>query len=212
VDSTVTMHNMLQSSAKKVIEKYNQHQLGERLNLLTQYPTVTPEDIEEIKRRNTVLTKILMKANQHCKPLSMTLWSLAVQKAYLKHQYWTLCCTALQTKCNLKSSIEAIAVHLYPTVLQDRPMASRSSHLHQAQKEFKKAQREAALLQKQHLKNILNQALAVNQKKKSKAITYLIRPSKTDNVMQDSDNIQSPRHKEDFLSWLPMLMALCNPF
>jgi len=42
------------------------------------------------------------------------------------------------------------------------------------QKQLKQAQRAAAELRKKHLKATLNQAIATNQKKKMKALTYLI--------------------------------------
>jgi len=48
-------------------------------------------------------------------------------------------------------------------------------HLKKAQKQLKEAHCEAVQLQKKHLKEILNQAKAANQTKKSKAVTYLIR-------------------------------------
>ncbi len=47
--------------------------------------------------------------------------------------------------------------------------------LRHAQKVLRKAKREADLLRQQHLEKLLNQALAANQTKKSKALKYLIR-------------------------------------
>jgi len=68
-----------------------------------------------------------------------------------------------------------IAQCLDPTLTAKDPNQSLSLHLHQAQKQLKKACREAAEHHKKHLDALLNQAIAANQQKKSKALKYMIR-------------------------------------
>jgi len=52
---------------------------------------------------------------------------------------------------------------------------SISSNLRRAQKDLRKAKHEADALRKQHLEQSLNDARAANQRKKTKALTHLIR-------------------------------------
>jgi len=47
-------------------------------------------------------------------------------------------------------------------------------HLRQAQRQLKKTRQDADEHRKKHLDALLNQATAVNQQKKSKALKYLI--------------------------------------
>jgi len=51
---------------------------------------------------------------------------------------------------------------------------SITANLRYAQKQLQKAKREADTLRRQHLEAVLNEALASNQCKKSKALTHLI--------------------------------------
>jgi len=61
------------------------------------------------------------------------------------------------------------------TALQDSEQQSLSANLKRAKKHLKTAQQEAVELRKNHLKALLNHAIAANQKKKTKALIYLIR-------------------------------------
>jgi len=75
---------------------------------------------------------------------------------------------------NLDTALKKIAQHLEPTLTVKDPNCSLSSHLCQAQKQLKQARKDAAEHRKKHLEALLNQAIAVNQQKKLKALKYMI--------------------------------------
>jgi len=60
-----------------------------------------------------------------------------------------------------------------PELLQ-KDGKSISAHLCQAQKQLKQAKQDANALHQQHLEAVLDQAMAANQKKHTKVLTYLI--------------------------------------
>ncbi len=81
------------------------------------------------------------------------------------HRYWALKLTAKRTERDLSTSFAAIEKRLEPHLLQMQPGSTISSNLKQAQKNLKKAKREADKLRQHHLDALLNQALAANQQK-----------------------------------------------
>jgi len=84
--------------------------------------------------------------------------------------------SAKRTKQDFSTKIQSIQNRLIPS-LADTEDATRSINvnLRRAQRNLRKAKREADQLRRQHLDAILNKARAANQRKKSKAITHLIR-------------------------------------
>jgi len=85
-------------------------------------------------------------------------------------------------------ALTKIAQCLDPTLTAKDPNQSLSLHLHQAQKQLKKACRDAAEHQKRHLEALLNQATALNQQKKSKHFNTWFEQNETINTMPVSAN------------------------
>jgi len=56
---------------KEVITKCNQHQIAEQIEAIHTKTTLTAEDLKELKTIDAMLTKILMKADQHVDPPSI---------------------------------------------------------------------------------------------------------------------------------------------
>jgi len=75
----------------------------------------------------------------------------------------------------LPAALQCIQDHLDPNVIDLNPNVSLSTKLRHAQKALKKAKREADHLRQQHLDSLLNEAIAANHEKHSKALKYLIR-------------------------------------
>jgi len=165
----------VQKFCKQVVNGCNVKQLDERIADLTKKTSLSQIDIDELELIDRQLTKILLHADNQCRPLSMAPWSPAVQKAYLAHRFWSLQFTAKRTERNLKTALQKIAQRLDPESMAKDPNRSLSSHLRQAQKQLKQARKDAAEHQKKHLEALFNQATAANQHKKSKALQYLIR-------------------------------------
>jgi len=157
------------------IEQCTRHNLGDRIDALMHLPMLHETDIRELELIDSTLTKILTHADQSCRSISNIPWSPTVQKAYIKHQYWTLRLAEFCTERNLSSSLDSLAARLAPEDTYKDPTKSLSAHLKIAQKQLHAARREAAQLWKRHLEEILNQAKAANLSKKSKVVTYLIR-------------------------------------
>jgi len=165
----------VQQFCKQVVPQCNAKCLDERLTALANQPSLSPTDIEELELIDRQLTKILLRADHLCRPLCTAPWSPTVQTAYLAHRYWALQLTAKRTERNLDTALQKIAQRLDPQFTVKDPNRSLSSHLRQAQKRLKKARHNAADLRKHHLEALLNQAIAANHQKKSKALKYLIR-------------------------------------
>jgi len=121
-----------------------------------------------------MLTKILVKADQHMRPLSSIPWSPTVQQAYLLYRFWTLTCMAKRTERNLTDAINKVKAHLDPKLIDLDPNMSLSAKLQCTQKALKQAKREADKLCQQHLDRLLNAVIAANQSKHSQALKYLI--------------------------------------
>jgi len=158
---------------KDAVIQCNRHQLADHTASLMARATLTPTDLEELEAIDAELTKILKKADRQCKPLSTTPWSPTLQKAYLVHCYWALTFTAKKTEHNLTSTLAQLERRIGPELLQ-KDGKSLSALLRQAQRQLKKAKREADALRQRHLEAILDQATAANQKKRTKVLTYLI--------------------------------------
>jgi len=72
--------------------------------------------------------------------------------------------------------INSITAKLWPSPGNaDEDLCSISANLRWAQKNLCKAKREADILRRQHLDKLLNEAKAANSRKKTSALTYLIR-------------------------------------
>jgi len=65
--------------------KCNQHQLAEQLNHLNTLETLDETHMRELENIDTLLTKILLKADKTCSPLQMDPWSPELNQAYLRH-------------------------------------------------------------------------------------------------------------------------------
>ena len=115
------------------VNECNKHQISERIATLMQKPHLSNADLQELERIDSRLTRILVAADRRCQPLSVTPWSPTVQKAYLRHRYWSLRLTAFLTQKDLRDAINAIAQRLEPTDIEEIPGLSLSSHLRQAQ-------------------------------------------------------------------------------
>jgi len=89
---------------------------------------------------------------------------------------WSIALTAHRNHRDMDNIIAAIQAKLTP-LEEDKleKMRSTSANLRNAQKKLRKAKREADILRQQHLDALLNEARASNKKKKSKALTHLIR-------------------------------------
>jgi len=165
----------VQHFCKRVICQCNQNNLEERTAQLLGKTHLTEIDIAELEAIDQTLTKILLKADRQCRPLSQAPWSPTLRTAYMAHRYWALKLTSKRTERDLSTALTAIASRIDPNLTTQDPTRSLSSHLRQAQKRLKQAKREADQLRKAHLEAILNQALAAKHQKKSNALKYLIR-------------------------------------
>ncbi len=159
---------------KHVIRQCNNHRLDSRIQDLLAKPYLACEDIRELEAVDQTLTKILLQADRHCRPISQAPWSPEVRTAYMAHRYWALKLTAKQTERDVSNTLKAIANRLDPQLTAQDPNRTLSAHLKQAQKRLKQARQNADALCKAHLESILNQAIAANQQKKTKALKYLI--------------------------------------
>jgi len=160
---------------KEAILECNKHKLAERLEALKAKNQLSAADLLELEIIDAKITRILVLADHWCRPLSNTPWSPAIQTAYLRHRYWSLKLTAFRTQKDFSSAIQAIERRIDPTEIQQTPSKSLSAHLKQAQKQLRQARHDAERLRRAHTEEILNQALAAKQQKKSQALKYLIR-------------------------------------
>ncbi len=160
---------------KQVVELCNQSHLAERIAALQALTTLTPQHLEELEAIDTRLTQILLRADKACIPPNTSPWSLELNQAYLRHRLWSLELTAKRTQRDMSAVLNAIRQRLHPSPVDTQEtMRSLSVNLRNAQKALRKAKKEAALLRKQHLEAVLNEARASNKTKKSKAVQYLI--------------------------------------
>jgi len=79
---------------KHVIHQCNNHHLDIRIQDLLAKPYLACEDIRELEAVDQTLTKILLQADRHCRPISQAPWSPEVRTAYMAHRYWALKLTA----------------------------------------------------------------------------------------------------------------------
>jgi len=78
-------------------------------------------------------------------------------------------------ECNMADVITALQKHLLPSPLDEQEKQnSLSTNLCNAQKNLRKAKKEADTLRKKHLDALLNEAQVSNKKKQSKTFTHLI--------------------------------------
>jgi len=130
--------------------------------------------ILELEWIDTTLTRILVKADQRCRPLSTVPWSLALQQAYLLHRYWIITRTTKCLDTDFSETLKQLKAQISPELIDRDPDITLSKKLRHVQKALHKAKREADHLHQQHLEKLLNQAVAMNQTKNSKALKYLI--------------------------------------
>jgi len=173
VNSKHELHTL--KFCKETVADCNRHRIAERIASLTQKTHLQPADIDELKAIDECLTRILIAADRHCQPLSCTPWSLTVQKAYLCHQYWSIKLSVFRNQTEFKEALNALTARLDLEDTLEIPGRSLSTHLRLAQRKLKLARSEATKLQKAHLEEILNQAIAAKQHNKSQALKYLIR-------------------------------------
>jgi len=81
---------------------------------------------------------------------------------------------AKRNERDLSTALQRIKDRLDPNVIDLNPNVSLSTKLRRAQKALRKAKREADHLRQQHLDSLLNEAIAANHEKRSKALKYLI--------------------------------------
>jgi len=161
---------------KRVVDRCNQQRLAERLAVLQQLPHLDPDHLVELEAIDERLTKILLQADRECTPPTASPWSPDLNQAYLRHRMWTIALTAHRTKRDLSAAITLIRQRLTPSPLDDlEPTRSLSINLRNSQKALRAAKKAASDLRKQHLEATLNEARSQNQKKKSQALTNLIR-------------------------------------
>jgi len=84
----------VQKFCKQVVTSCNMKQLDKQLTELALKNHLSQNDLDELELIDRQLTKILLCADNQCRPLSTAPWSPMVQKAYLSHRYWALQLTA----------------------------------------------------------------------------------------------------------------------
>jgi len=176
-----------------VVKQCNTHHLQERLATLLSKTSLLAHDIDELESIDQKLTKILVQADQHLRPLSSVPWSPAVQQAYLLHRYWTLTRMAKRQERNLSAAIQRVQEHLDPALIDNDPQVTLSTKLRKAQRALRKARRAAAQLRQQHMEKLLNEAIAANQTKKSNALKYLIRAERNRQCYARFRNYTKPK-------------------
>ncbi len=144
---------------KQVIDQCNSHYLAEQIAALQTLDSLTDQHLAELENIDTQLTKILVTADKKCAPPSQAEWSPELNRAYLRHRYWSISLTAKRTKQDLEHVLTQIRQRYNP--LEEDPQSehrSLSSNLQHAQKALRKAKREADLLRRKHLETTLNAA------------------------------------------------------
>jgi len=174
----VNSHHELKCTkfCKQVVTKCLQSQLAERLKHLQMFERFSQQQCDELDQIDNQLTSILLQADRACGSNNTTPWSPTVNQAYLQHRMWSIALTAHRNHRDMDDIIAAIRAKLTPSE-EDKLEKTRSTsaNLRNAQKKLQKAKREADILRQQHLDALLNEARASNKKKKSKALTHLIR-------------------------------------
>jgi len=117
--------------------------------------TLDTNDLCELETIDTLLTKILLEADQHCSPPQMDPWSPALNQAYLRHRYWSIALSAKHNQRDMTSVLQSIQARLIPTPEDDEAHhRSITANLRWAQKNLRQAKRDADQLRKQHLEKI----------------------------------------------------------
>jgi len=143
---------------------------------LQELDSLTTQHLKELEAIDNLLTKILVTADKWCTPPNPAAWSPELNCAYLRHRYWSISLTAKHTKRDLEGVLARLRQRYNP--IEDDPQSSQcsiSTNLQYAQKALCKAKKEADVLRRKHLETTLNEAHATNQRKKSQALTHLIR-------------------------------------
>jgi len=179
---------------KRVVTKCNQHQLAERIGHLQTLETLDEAVMRELETIDTLLTTILIEADKKCSPPQMDPWSPDLNQAYLRHRLWSIALSAKRNQRDMTEVLNSIRARLIPTP-EDAEDENRSftANLRRAHKHLRQVKREAALLRKQHLDSILNEARAANQRKKSSALTYLIRAEQNRRCFAEFRNSTKPK-------------------
>jgi len=161
---------------KRVVTKCLQFQIAECLQTLQTYEHFTNQQRNELDNIDAKLTQILLQADCLCGSTNPTPWSPTLNQAYLRHRMWNIALSAHRNQHDMDDVIAAIRARLLPSP-EDELETQRSitANLRHAQKRLRKAKRKADLLRKKHLESLLNEARASNKRKKSKALTHLIR-------------------------------------
>jgi len=160
----------------QVVKKCNKAHLAERILVLQKLPTLAPHHLEELEKIDEQLTKILTQMDKQCTPPNPDPWSPELDQAYLRHRLWTTALSAHKNQRNMSDAIKAIWARLHPSPEdEDEQHRSISANLRHAQKQLRRAKREAERLRKQHLETLINEAKVANRRKKSKILEHLIR-------------------------------------
>jgi len=164
---------------KRVMTQCQRHQIAERLDLLKTLTSFQPKHHAELELIDSQLTRLLTKADRDCRPNHFAAWSPQLNQAYLQYRLWTIALSGKRNKQDVKDAIAAIHQRLTPSPEDDLEKdRSITANLRHAQKQLRKAKREADTLRRQHLEAVLNEAIVSNHRKKSKVLTHLIRAEK----------------------------------
>jgi len=103
-------------------------------------------------------------------------WSPELNQAYLRHRLWTIALSAHKNDRDMSAILDSIKARLWPSPDDAKAhLRSFSANLRRAQKHLRQVKRDAEQLRRKHLENLLNEAKAANRRKKTSALTYLIR-------------------------------------
>ncbi len=161
---------------KHVVTKCIDHRIAERIQNLQTYESLSPQQLQELDTIDATLTKIMLQADRACGSKNTTPWSPTLHQAYLRHRLWSIALSAHRNHRDMDNIINAIKERLMPSPEDElETTRSISANLRHAQKQLRKAKREADILRKKHLENLLNEARASNKRKKSTTLNHLIR-------------------------------------
>jgi len=136
---------------KKVVKKCNQEQLAKQIMPLLSKETLNNQDIIELKSIDAALTRILVKEDQRCRPLSILPWSPALQQAYLLHRYWIIHRTAKHLDVDFNDILKQLEACLNPKLIDKDNTKPLSMKLRHVQKALHKAKHKMDQLRQQHL-------------------------------------------------------------
>jgi len=99
----------------RAVEKCNQENLAEHLQILLQTHHMMAAQYAELKAIDKCLTKILLQADWACLPPNPAPWLPALNQAYFHHWLWNVALLVQQNKRDMKDIITALWAHLTPS-------------------------------------------------------------------------------------------------